>query len=118
MAFYSQCLGIALESHAYPDATGRPSEDPAARVMHSQLTAGGKPVLMASDAPEPGSVQVGSNVSISIDCESLDEIERLFPALSESGAVLMPLGDTPWGARFGMLTDRFGVRWLLNCFRG
>ena len=49
-----------------------------------------------------------------IHCESLEEIERLFAALAEKGDVTMALQNTFWGARFGTLTDQFGIRWALN----
>ena len=56
----------------------------------------------------------GSNISIAIQCDSLVEIERVFTALSENGSVTMPLSETPWAARFGMLRDQFGIHWMLN----
>jgi PhnB protein len=46
--------------------------------------------------------------------ESLDEIERLFAAIGENGKVTMPLNDAFWGARFGMLKDRFGINWMFS----
>ena len=51
---------------------------------------------------------------ICLNCESLDETERLYGALAENGTVTIPLRDTFWGARFGMLLDQFGVSWMLN----
>ena len=84
--------------------------------MHSQLLHNGAPILMASDTPPGGgSLNPGNNFSVSIDCGSLDEIERLFSALCQNGKVRMPLGNMPWGARLGMLADQFGVQWLFNC---
>jgi PhnB protein len=118
MSFYQQCLGSGLELNPYPDANGQPSSDPAAKIMHAQLMRGGAPILMASDTPQAGSLQTGNNFSVSIDCDSLDEVERLFVALSRSGEVRMPLTDAPWGARFGMLTDQFGIQWMFNCYLG
>ena len=80
-----------------------------------QLSRGGAPVLMASDTPQVGSLRPGNNFSVSIQCDSVGEIECLFAALGQNGQIRMPLGDTPWGARFGMLTDQFGIQWILNC---
>ena len=57
----------------------------------------------------------GTNVHLNIDCESVEEIDRLFGALSAGGTVTMPLQDTFWGARFGLLNDKFGVQWMFNC---
>ena len=80
--------------------------------MHARLSRGA-PILMASDTP-PGESLQGNNFSVSIDCESLDEMERYFKALSQGGQVRLPLGDMFWGARFGMLTDQFGIQWMFN----
>jgi PhnB protein len=57
---------------------------------------------------------LGNNFSIAVECESMPEIDTLFTALGENGKVTMPLQDTNWGARFGMLTDQFGIRWMFN----
>ncbi|HJZ78804.1 MAG TPA: VOC family protein [Pyrinomonadaceae bacterium] len=116
MSFYQQCLGSELEISPYPDADGQPSSDPEAKIMHSQLVRAGAPILMASDTPQPESLQPGNNFSVAIDCDSVDQAERLFAALSRGGEVRLPLTDAPWGACFGMLTDQFGVQWMFNCY--
>ena len=116
MSFYRECLATELELNPYPDASGQPSSGPAAKIMHSQLLRRGAPILMASDTPQAGSLQPGNNFSAAIDCESVDEADRVFAALSRGGQVTMPLMEAPWGARFGMLTDQFGVRWMINCY--
>ena len=54
------------------------------------------------------------NFLINLDCESVQEIDRLFAAFSDQAKVTMPLQETFWAARFGMLTDRFGVKWMFN----
>ena len=54
------------------------------------------------------------NLLINLDCESVQEIDRLFAAFSDQGKITMPLQETFWAARFGMLTDRFGVNWMFN----
>jgi PhnB protein len=116
MSFYRECLGAELYLTAYPDASGQPSSGSAARIMHSQLSHDGAPILMASDTPqEAESLKPGNNLSVSIHCDSSDEIDRLFSALGQNGKVRMPLGNMPWGARFGMLTDQFGIQWIFNC---
>jgi PhnB protein len=81
--------------------------------LHAELTSG--PVaLMASDTLPGMSFHQGNNFSICIDCETQPEMERLFAALSENGEVTMPLHDAFWGGRFGMLTDQFGISWMLS----
>ena len=115
MSFYQTCLGGELHLQPYPDASGKPSTDPGAAIMHAQLSRAGTPTLMASDSSPEGPVHQGSNFSVSVECESLDEIERLYPAIGARGTVRLALSDMPWGARFGMLTDRFGIQWIFNC---
>ncbi len=116
MSFYQKTLGGKLDLQTYPDPTGERSNDTNAPIMHSQLSRGGAPMLMASDSSPDGPVKPGNNFSISVECESLEEIERVFAGIGEKGSVRLPLGDMPWGARFGMLTDQFGIQWMLNCY--
>ncbi len=71
--------------------------------------------MMASDCPPEYSVMMGSNVILNIGLTDVQEQETIFNKLSKGGVVTMELQDTFWGARFGMLTDRFGVHWMLNC---
>jgi len=108
MQFYSQCLGARLDLMSFADAKAfaYPAEAKD-RVIHAKLTKG-TVFLMASDTMPGMPWQQGTNFSISIDCESAEEIERLFGALGEKGTVTMPLSDAFWGARFGMLKDRLG----------
>jgi PhnB protein len=115
MTFYQKCLGGDLQLAPWPDAQGKPSTDPNAGIMHARIAHGPTSTLMASDRQESDSFVPGNNFSVSIDCDSVAEIERLFAALVHGGKTIMPLADAPWGARFGMLTDPFGVKWLLNC---
>ncbi len=114
MSFYQKCLATELQIMPMPDETGQPSSAPDARVMHSQLQYGATPILMATDG-RPGSAPKAGNFMVCIDCDSTGEIERLFAALSEGGQIGLPLCDQPWGGRFGMLTDQFGIEWMLNC---
>jgi PhnB protein len=116
MSFYQQCFGGELQLKSYPDASGQPSADPNAPIMHAELSGPSGPALMASDASPDHTVQAGNNFSVAVECDSLAEIDRLFAAVAAGGQVRMPLGDMPWGARFGMLNDRFGIQWLFNCY--
>jgi len=83
------------------------------RVMHSQLeTPSG--ILMGADGP-PGSPTCGGVVNVDVGTPA--EAERVFDALSEGGSVQMPLGETFWAHRFGLLTDRYGKGWMVNCLK-
>lgn len=114
MTFYSKCLDAELVIQSFKDSgmeTPPGSED---RTIHAMISKGNV-VIMASDTMPGMPFVKGNNVWLSIDCEDNDEQDRLFAALGEGGTVLMPLADAFWGARFGMLTDRFGLGWMFNC---
>ncbi|WMJ09559.1 VOC family protein [Nitrosomonas sp. sh817] len=81
------------------------------KVMHASFRIAGN-VLMASDGCEVGSQFKGFSLSISVATEA--EAERYFAALSDGGQVQMPLAKTFWSPKFGMLTDRFGISWMVN----
>jgi PhnB protein len=114
MTFYQKSLGGDLQIQSFADAhvPGPPGSEN--RVMHARL-ARGNAVLMASDTMPGHPFSQGTNIHVNVDCESVDEIEKAFKAMSQGGNVVMPLADQFWGARFGMLVDKFGVHWMFNC---
>jgi PhnB protein len=116
MEFYKKCFGAELFLLPYADAPGDlPLQAKAAkdRILHATLS-NGVPILMGADILPGTPFLHGNNFSVMLHCESLEEIERLFTALGENGEVTMALQDTFWGARFGTLTDQFGIRWSFN----
>ena len=83
--------------------------------MHIALPIGNSSVLMGSDRPASmGPGKQGDNYSVSITAESQAEADKLFAGLSGGGAVTMPIGNTFWGAYFGMCVDKFGINWMVN----
>ena len=114
MTFYQQCLGGDLSMAAFADMPGADQLPEAVRggIAHASLVNGAR-TLMAYDDPH-GSIVSGTAVSLSLACASVVEAERLFAALGQGGTVLMPLADQPWGAKFGMLTDRYGIQWMVD----
>jgi len=83
------------------------------KILHGRITIGDN-VIMASDAP-PGRFQDQAGFSINIGVDTPGEAERLFNALSEKAEIGMPMAETFWAQRFGMLKDQFGVPWMVNC---
>lgn len=86
------------------------------KIMHVSLPISKETILMGSDvggewAP---SFQQGNNFSISINTDSKEEADRLFNGLSEGGHVTMPMNSTFWGDYFGMITDKFGINWMVS----
>jgi PhnB protein len=117
MTFYKACLGADLEMQTFADAKVEGPPGASDRVMHARLSKGNA-ILMASDTMPGMPFTPGNNVHINVDCESVEEIERAWKAFGDGANVTMPLQDTFWGARFGMLVDKFGVHWMFNCETG
>ena len=114
MTFYKDVFGGELVLNSFGDFGMEMPEPMKNLVMHSELKADGL-ILHASDGQPHHPAQPGTNVSLSLQLTDEAEQTRIFDALAPGGQVLQPLADGPWGARFGMLTDRFGLQWLLNC---
>jgi PhnB protein len=114
--FYEQVLGGKIES--MPPHTGTPAAEhvPAEwgnKILHARLNVGGQ-MLMGSDAP-PEHYAQPKGFSVSLDIKEPAETERIFHALASEGKVEMPIQKTFWAARLGMLVDRFGIPWMVNC---
>lgn len=113
MEFYAGVLGGELDIRSFGDAGMADKPELKDRTMHALLTTGDM-TIMASDTMPGMDFVEGNNVWININCESDEEIERFFDALGAGGAVIMPLADQFWGAKFGMLKDRYGMHWMFN----
>ena len=114
--FYEECLGAKLGPMFRYDGTPLAHQVPADwqdKVMHASLTVG-EQVLMGGDVA-PDRYEEPKGISLSLQLKSTTTAERIFQLLAKDGTVLMPLEKTFWAARFGMLVDRFGIPWLINC---
>ena len=117
LAFYAQALGgKILFSMTFGDSP-MGAETPAEhknKIMHATLEARGHQ-LMASDAPPEWKFEGYKGFSLSVQANNVDEGKKLFDALAAGGQVTMPYGPQFWAVGFGMLTDKFGVPWMVNC---
>ena len=82
--------------------------------MHARLVFDNN-LLMISDVFKGQEVSTKGNIQLSVDLEDVKQMEAVFGKMSAGGTVTMALQDTFWGARFGMLIDKFGVSWMFNC---
>ena len=83
-------------------------------VMHAQLRIGEGQVMIADSQPSmPAPTETNTHICLHFD--DISDMTQKFDALAKGGVVTMPLQDTFWAARFGLLTDAFGVRWMFNC---
>src|SRR5271155_1356288 len=113
--FYEKTFGGKIEfKMTYGESPMAAQMAPEARnlIMHISMRVGNRGVMGADAPPEHQSKAEGFNVCVAVD--STAEAERVFNALAEGGKVTMPLAETFWSARFGMLTDRFGIPWMVN----
>jgi PhnB protein len=98
-----------------PDGNKLSTED-GEKVMHVSLAIGKGNILMASDFLESMGHKLvkGNNFSLSLNTESKEEADKLFAKLSDGAKIEMPLSDVFWGGYFGMLIDKFGIKWMVS----
>jgi PhnB protein len=117
LEFYRRAIGAEIDAvmrfSESPDPTPPDMLQPGFehKVMHASFRVGGSTVL-ASDGCSAESSFSGFSLALQVSTEA--EADRAFAALAEGGQVQMPLGKTFWSPRFGMLTDRFGIGWMVN----
>ena len=113
MEFYQRVFGGELRMSTFKEyqASQDASEDD--KIMHAQLEADDIR-LMAADTPNSMEYQPGTNFNLSLSGDDEQTLRGYFDKLLDGGSVVMPLEKAPWGDTFGMLVDRFGVRWLVN----
>ncbi len=115
MNFYKECLGGELALQAVEGSPIEAQCPPAIKnqVLHASLMKDAI-LLMGSDMVGPDGFIKGNTMSLSLNCSSEEEINSFFSTLSAGGKIIHPLRVEFWGAIFGVFTDKFGVRWMLN----
>jgi PhnB protein len=113
---YNEVLGGRIT--AMMDHRGTPAEEHVApawrdKILHACLEIDGQ-MLMASDAPPDRSDGPMRSVSVSVNVKDVAEAERIFAGLSDGATIQMPMAETFWSPRFGMLRDRFGANWMVG----
>lgn len=115
MEFYQSVLGgeLTVTTFGTYGGMGLPAGEQD-QVMHAQLETPDGFTLMGSDTPSTMPYAAPAGVSVSIDGTDEALLERYWDGLADGGTVTMPFETPPWGGRFGMLTDRFGIAWMLS----
>ena len=114
--FYEKCLGGKIDAMVPHEAMPAAEQVPAewrSKIVHARMTVGDQ-LLMGMDAP-PEHYHKPQGFHVNIGLKDLAEGKRIFQALAENGNVIMPFGPTFWAPGFGMLVDRFGIPWMINC---
>ena len=114
---YAKCLDgkivFQITFGEMPDGPDMP-DDAKGLIANIALQAGDS-MLMASDCPPGSPYQPMQGCAVAISAKTPDQAEKIFEELGEGGEVTMPIQETSWAQRFGMLTDRFGIKWMVNC---
>lgn len=112
--FYKTIFGCEPEIHEFAETVQ--DEKFKHLVMHCELNFAGTKFFISDSLPMGGAKQGGENVDLSITGTKEDEetLTKYFEGLSEGGKIEVPLQAHPWGATFGMLTDKYGIHWMVN----
>ena len=120
-AFYGKIFGtdVTMLSHYSDMPDVGPGELPADErhlVLHAELPIMAGHVLMATDMLRSmgQETRVGNNTTLCLDVDTRREADRLYGALSEGGSEGSPMADMPWGDYWGVILDRYGIRWMVN----
>lgn len=112
--FYKNALNAEVLFSQTVGESPMPDMGPAGNIMHCTLKAGGSTLMMCDD-PRPDASAAGGNISLAIGLNDAAQARRIFDNLAQGGTVLMPLEKTFWAEAFGMVADKFGVKWMVNC---
>ncbi|MFA6261310.1 MAG: glyoxalase/bleomycin resistance/extradiol dioxygenase family protein [Bacteroidia bacterium] len=113
--FYKNCFeGEIITLTRYNGSPEPVPEDYKEKVMHAELVFENNSIQGCDQMPGKLFVK-GTDFSLSISVMEVFVLDKIFSRLAEGGTVTMPLQDTFWGARFGTITDRFGIRWMFSC---
>lgn len=114
MEFYKTVFGGKLAINTFKEFNA--SEDPneGDKIMHAMLEAENGITFMAADTPNSMEYRPGANISMSLSGDNEAELRGYWDKLVDGGEVTMPLEKAPWGDTFGMITDKYGVSWMVN----
>jgi PhnB protein len=114
MEFYKTVFGGKLLMTTFGEANFAQDPSEANNIMHALLETDNEMTIMAADAPSRMDYKEGTNISISLSGEDDEELSGYFEKLSAGGKIQEPLVTAPWGDKFGMFTDKFGINWMVN----
>ena len=114
--FYKDALGgDVLTISRYGDSPMPSDDDWKQKIIHARLQFGDDNIIMISDTMKGNSISTHGNIQLSIGLDDEEKTKQIFDKLAEDGKITMPLAKQFWGDLFGMLQDKFGISWMLNC---
>ncbi len=113
--FYKNAFdGEIIQLDRYGDSPMPSKDEHKNKIIHARLQVGDI-LIMASDVMNDRTIISGDSISLSVDCDTNEQMEKFFTSMAEGGKITMPLQDQFWGAKFGMLADKYGFHWMFNC---
>jgi PhnB protein len=114
MEFYKTVFGGKLDVSTFKDANMVQDPSDANKVMHAMLVTENGLTLMGSDTPSHMEYKAGASMSISLSGDDEATLKGYWEKLSEGATIVMPFAKAPWGDTFGMLTDKYGIEWMVD----
>ena len=117
LEFYKSIFGgeVDIMRYAGSPAAGMAPPEYGNKVMHGSLKVDGCVLLMMNDATPDRADGPRGGFALAFGTEDESKASAVFNKLAEGGKIEMPLENTFWGAKFGMLEDKFGISWMVNC---
>ena len=113
--FYKDALnGEIVMLGTYGESPMPVDEDYKDKIVHARLVFDDN-MIMISDSFKGKDISTDGNIQLSVEVEDVKRLDEVFNKMSEGGTITMPLADQFWGAKFGMLKDKFGISWMFNC---
>src|SRR5947209_12508446 len=112
--FYKTALGAEVLFKQTFGESPMSSMGPAENIMHCSIRVGDSTTMM-SDDPSPDGATGEGKISLAIGLDDSGRANQLFKNLAQDGAIIMPIQKTYWAEAFGMVADKFGVKWMINC---
>jgi PhnB protein len=113
--FYKDALGAEVLFTQTVGESPMPEMGPAQNIMHCTMKVGESILMMSDDMSPEGPSATPGIISLTVALNDPVKAAAIFARLADGGAVMMPLEKTYWAEAFGMLADRFGIRWMINC---
>jgi len=113
--FYTEKLdGTILFMQRYGESPMK-GMGPDDAVMHCSFKIGDSVIMASDNCSKEHPTQVGNNISLALGSSEPADADALFEKMSEGAQIIMPIQETYWAQRFGMLVDKFGINWMFNC---
>jgi len=112
--FYKEKLGgevLFTQTYGESPMKGKGPDD---KIMHTSIKIGDSVIMACDNVFEENPTIVGNNISLAIGGKDVAQAEKAFEAMSDGATVIMPMQETFWALRFGMLTDKFGINWMFK----